>query len=171
MSLLLPCPFCGSAAEIRSDDGRFFVSCCGTDCFCCVGEGYDASAMPDHIFDTEDAAKAAWNRRVPVAAQAEAAGLAMREACATAADAREQAAEIAQEVFPESAEKWACVAQQMRLLQEDIRALPLPAPALDAIKAEARKQGYREGWNDREGDFLAGVERIVGAAAEKEPKT
>jgi hypothetical protein len=65
MSDLLPCPFCGTDAQIVSDVGRFCVACCGDDCFCCVGEGYDRSAMPEHMFATEEDAAEAWNRRTP----------------------------------------------------------------------------------------------------------
>ena len=60
---LLACPFCGSAAGISSDDGRYFVSC--QDCFCCLGEAYDSYAMPAHIFYEREAAIAAWNTRSP----------------------------------------------------------------------------------------------------------
>lgn len=37
-----------------------------------------------------------------------------------------------------------------------------PVPNTDALAsalAQAKKEGYREGWNDRESDFLRGVER------------
>lgn len=60
---LLPCPFCGSSAQIRESGGRFFASCCGADCFCCVGEAYDNAAMPEHVFSTGQEAANAWNRR------------------------------------------------------------------------------------------------------------
>lgn len=60
---LLPCPFCGEVAYAHEDSGKFYVSCDGTDCFCCVGEGYDRDAMPDHMFARIDDAIAAWNRR------------------------------------------------------------------------------------------------------------
>ncbi len=65
---LKPCPFCGSSATICSADanhvfdGMFYVSC--DKCFCVVGEGYDASAMPDHQFYEREAAITAWNTRL-----------------------------------------------------------------------------------------------------------
>lgn len=60
---LLACPFCGGEASIREDDGTFAAVCDNHHCFCCLGEGYDASAMPDHCFDSEDEAIDAWNCR------------------------------------------------------------------------------------------------------------
>lgn len=58
---LLPCPFCGSGAVTCEGDGMWYASC--DSCSCSVGEAYDASAMPDHRFHSEDDAIAAWNRR------------------------------------------------------------------------------------------------------------
>ncbi len=58
---LAPCPFCGGVAYTHEDDGKYFVGC--RDCFCMVGEAYDRSAMPEHMFDAEAEAIAAWNRR------------------------------------------------------------------------------------------------------------
>ena len=56
------CPFCGNDAYISgSRDEGYFVSC--VRCFCCVGEAYDRSAMPEHVFREKDEAIAAWNRR------------------------------------------------------------------------------------------------------------
>lgn len=61
---MLPCPFCGGDArtEDASDWGGGFYATC-SDCYCCVGEAYDRSAMPSHVFQTEAEAVAAWNRR------------------------------------------------------------------------------------------------------------
>lgn len=62
MSEIKECPFCGGDAYIEgSDEYRFFVGC--RDCFCNVGEAYDRSAMPEHMFVTADEAITAWNRR------------------------------------------------------------------------------------------------------------
>lgn len=58
---LEPCPFCGGTGYVQEGDRRFFVSC--GDCFCCVGEAYDRSAMPSHMFLSAEEAIAAWNRR------------------------------------------------------------------------------------------------------------
>ena len=59
---LKPCPFCGGEAYTNgNDEERYFVSC--AQCYCCVGEAYDRSAMPNHLFLTRDQAIAAWNRR------------------------------------------------------------------------------------------------------------
>lgn len=60
---LKSCPFCGVAGAIREDDGRFCVVCTGDDCFTAIGEGYDRSAIPDHVFTSEEDAAKAWNRR------------------------------------------------------------------------------------------------------------
>lgn len=66
---LLPCPFCGSAAQIIGNDFCasmcYYVTCTGPDCYCSVGEEYDRCAMPDHVFVSEDLAASAWNRRAP----------------------------------------------------------------------------------------------------------
>jgi Lar family restriction alleviation protein len=62
---LLPCPFCGGDAFTNgSEEVGFYASC--RDCYTCVGEAWDKSAMPDHMFKTEDDAIAAWNRRKSV---------------------------------------------------------------------------------------------------------
>lgn len=59
---LEPCPFCGGDARTDgSDEVGFFVSC--NTCYCCVGEGYDRAAYPEHMFRDRDDAVAAWNRR------------------------------------------------------------------------------------------------------------
>lgn len=59
---LAPCPFCGGDGILLNYDERmFFVSC--NDCYCCVGEGYDRDAMPEHMFHNAEEATAAWNRR------------------------------------------------------------------------------------------------------------
>lgn len=67
MSELLPCPFCGEAAFVGGysydEPSMFYVSCSSPDCYCCLGEGYDRDAMPDHSFGSEEAAIAAWNNR------------------------------------------------------------------------------------------------------------
>jgi Lar family restriction alleviation protein len=64
MSDLLPCPFCGGAAYVQTtDDAGCFVGCVA--CYCTVGEAYDRSAMPEHLFRTAEEAIAAWNRRTP----------------------------------------------------------------------------------------------------------
>jgi len=69
---LLPCPFCGGAAyTVSTNDERMWFAGC-RDCYCNVGESYDRSAMPEHMFSSEEEAIAAWNRR---AGQAHAAGL------------------------------------------------------------------------------------------------
>lgn len=60
---LLPCPFCGGAAyTVSADDERVWFAGC-RDCYCNVGESYDRSAMPEHMFSSEEEAIAAWNRR------------------------------------------------------------------------------------------------------------
>ncbi len=61
---LLPCPFCGGDAYVDGNDESHFFAGCKT-CFCNVGEAYDRSAMPEHMFLTADEAIAAWNRRSP----------------------------------------------------------------------------------------------------------
>lgn len=59
---LKSCPFCGGDAYIGGDGVvHFFVGCSA--CYCAVGEAYDRSAMPEHMFWTADEAIAAWNRR------------------------------------------------------------------------------------------------------------
>ncbi|MBZ3691033.1 Lar family restriction alleviation protein [Phyllobacterium calauticae] len=64
---LKPCPFCGGEGYIQNHiDLMFFASC--RDCYCCVGEGYDRDAMPEHLFNTEEAAREAWNTRAAPAA-------------------------------------------------------------------------------------------------------
>jgi Lar family restriction alleviation protein len=69
---LLPCPFCGGAAyTVSTNDERMWFAGC-RDCYCNVGESYDRSAMPEHMFSSEEEAIAAWNRR---AGQAHDAGL------------------------------------------------------------------------------------------------
>lgn len=63
---LLPCPFCGGEAAISGSDWngpQFYVHCLTDDCYCCVGEGYDRDACPDHCFSSESDAAKAWNRR------------------------------------------------------------------------------------------------------------
>lgn len=60
---LLPCPFCGAAGRLCVDDDMFYVACSSPTCFCCVGEGYDRSAMSDHAFSSADGAADAWNAR------------------------------------------------------------------------------------------------------------
>ncbi len=55
------CPFCDGDAYTESGDGKYFVGC--RDCYCNVGEAYDRSAMPEHMFASEDDAIAAWNKR------------------------------------------------------------------------------------------------------------
>lgn len=70
---LLPCPFCGGAAEVYPEEESFtgsgyYVSCFQpafpvTECYCAVGENYDRDAMPEHVFPTKEAAIAAWNTR------------------------------------------------------------------------------------------------------------
>ncbi|TWF53230.1 Lar family restriction alleviation protein [Neorhizobium alkalisoli] len=59
---LLPCPFCDGEGYIEGREGEgFYVSC--RDCYVCIGEAYDKSAMPEHMFRSEADAAAAWNRR------------------------------------------------------------------------------------------------------------
>jgi Lar family restriction alleviation protein len=57
---LLPCPFCGAAASVKTRL-RAFVSCdvCGShgESFCMIDEGFDAAS---------NQAIAAWNRRTPI---------------------------------------------------------------------------------------------------------
>lgn len=71
-----------------------------------------------------------------VAAQVEAAGLAMREACVPAAWRGVQEYQQSEDHL---------LLQQIGLaVQAHIEALPLPTPALDALLAEARREGMRE---------------------------
>ena len=64
MPKLLPCPFCGSPANIGGDDSYgFYVACSNISCYCVFGEGYDRDAMPYHCFATEQLAAQAWNTR------------------------------------------------------------------------------------------------------------
>lgn len=69
MDELKPCPFCGDGVAVCGDgDGMyagFYVACQNPMCFCCVGEGYDRDACPNHQFATEELAVEAWNRRTP----------------------------------------------------------------------------------------------------------
>lgn len=61
---LKPCPFCGTANPTIQEGGeRFYVTCAATDCFICIGEGYDRDAMPDHVFTTAEEAAEKWNTR------------------------------------------------------------------------------------------------------------
>lgn len=62
---LLPCPFCGSSAHFSGDSHSVYVACDSHDCFAAVGECYDRDGMPDHCFEDEAKAAAAWNRRAP----------------------------------------------------------------------------------------------------------
>jgi hypothetical protein len=63
--LLLPCPFCGSTADFRSGDDRYYVVCDNLACYAVVGEGWDAYCMPDHAYADQVAAADAWNTRAP----------------------------------------------------------------------------------------------------------
>jgi hypothetical protein len=58
---LLPCPFCGGDAYTSEGCERWFVGC--SDCYCNVGEAYNRSGMPEHIYGTETEAITAWNTR------------------------------------------------------------------------------------------------------------
>ncbi|MES2819789.1 MAG: Lar family restriction alleviation protein [Pseudomonadota bacterium] len=59
---LKPCPFCGSSAHLTGEEGLgFFIEC--DECFCSVGQAYDRSGMPEHVFQTAGEALAAWNQR------------------------------------------------------------------------------------------------------------
>lgn len=53
MDELLPCPFCGGAAEQNHTTTRWWVTCCDSDC---AGDG--------PIRESEAEAVAAWNQRV-----------------------------------------------------------------------------------------------------------
>lgn len=66
---LKACPFCGNKAELCSDgdETMFYVACSGPNCYCCFGEAYDNSAMPEHCFHEREAAIAAWNTRTDAA--------------------------------------------------------------------------------------------------------
>lgn len=64
MPKMKPCPFCGDADPMTMEgDGKFYAFCANRQCFCALGESYDRSAMPEHHFETRDAAVAAWNSR------------------------------------------------------------------------------------------------------------
>jgi len=64
MKPLKRCPFCGHAGAIAIEGGdRWYVACGNPHCFCALGEIYDPCAMPDHHFQTEENAVAAWNKR------------------------------------------------------------------------------------------------------------
>lgn len=78
---LLPCPFCGSPDQYAVEgDGNWYIACSNAECFCVLGEAYDPSAMPVHIFRSERDAKAAWNvRSTPPAITEEAATI--RDEC------------------------------------------------------------------------------------------
>ena len=55
---LKPCPFCGSEAEVRTDENdEYYVSC--TECFALVGYCADTWAE----YETEEEAIDAWNTR------------------------------------------------------------------------------------------------------------
>lgn len=60
---LKPRPFCGGDGYTSESAERWFAGC--SDCYCNVGEAYDISAYPEHIYPTEDEAIAAWNIRAP----------------------------------------------------------------------------------------------------------
>ena len=60
---LKPCPFCGADGGIIESDGTFYAACSSLDCFCAVGEVFDGSSMPEHVFLSEIAAITAWNTR------------------------------------------------------------------------------------------------------------
>lgn len=60
---LLPCPFCGSDAAVIEGDNRYYVTCLGLLCPCCMGEVYDAYATPNHVFASHSAAVDCWNKR------------------------------------------------------------------------------------------------------------
>lgn len=61
---LLNCPFCGGTGGISGEERvGFYAHCMSVDCYCCVGEGYDASAYPSHAFGSEADAIEAWNKR------------------------------------------------------------------------------------------------------------
>lgn len=71
---LLPCPFCGDDAYVGgNEETKFFVGCNG--CYCNVGEAYDRSAMPEHMFMSAEEAVAAWNRRAGKDAAGDKAGI------------------------------------------------------------------------------------------------
>src|ERR1043165_5741293 len=61
---LLPCPAGHPIAQVCDSDRKmFYVVCVHAECFWTLGEGYDAYAMPDHSFTSEEDAIAAWNTR------------------------------------------------------------------------------------------------------------
>lgn len=66
---LKPCPFCGHRADIFGDDNDGYCVQCRApenrdgNCFAAMGENYDRSAMPEHMYPTAEDAAAAWNRR------------------------------------------------------------------------------------------------------------
>lgn len=61
---LKPCPFCRGEARTVAGGDRWYVTCTEAECFCSLGEIYDRDAMPDHHFQTEQDAVAAWNTRI-----------------------------------------------------------------------------------------------------------
>jgi len=80
---LLPCPFCGGAAQVVGDRDVGF--CVVSDCGAALGEEYDNAAYPNHDFITEADAIEAWNRRRATSTPA-AAPDALREALSWALD-------------------------------------------------------------------------------------
>src|SRR5688500_246720 len=80
---LLPCPFCGGAAQVVGDRDVGF--CVVSDCGAALGEEYDNAAYHNHDFITEADAIEAWNRRRATSTPA-AAPDALREALSWALD-------------------------------------------------------------------------------------
>lgn len=62
MAELKPCPFCGGEAELREEDGRFYVSCENDNCFVVVETRHKVGA-------TKAKATDAWNMRAGNAAE------------------------------------------------------------------------------------------------------
>ena len=68
-SELLSCPFCGSMGEIRDSEDiltkqyTFYIRCTNKDCYCKLGENYVYDSA-EHLYNTFNEAKAAWNKRV-----------------------------------------------------------------------------------------------------------